>query len=371
MQLSDILRPYWKEAEFSELERLQMYGLSREDFVVTARLADADVAVLPMTWNHYVTRGETRAAASFIEMARQAGRPVLSYVVGDEGVTVPPEFDDCWIVRAGGERRRRRKRQVAQPVFFDDPLSRYARLQDAAESVAADRSARTDERPAVGFCGQASISQVKVVTDVIRVLGRNAAYWLGMRHEEPQPLYPPALLRSRALQILRESARVRTEFIIRARYRAGATGAASIEKTTREFFENILGTDYTLCVRGGGNFSKRLFETMAMGRVPLLVDTDCLLPFESQVSWADVVVRVPAQALRTLPEKVIEHFARHRETGLAEVRQKCRRFWEETLSFRGFHKQLARIILDSGERSSGGASLALGYQTRGMTIPAG
>jgi hypothetical protein len=125
MELADILRPYWKDAPFREEQRKEMYGVSSDDFCVVDKLEQAGIAVLPMTWNYYLKRREVAKALAFIQAARQAGRPVLSYVGGDEGVAVPPECDDVYVVRASGFRSRRRKRQIAQPVFFDDPAKTY------------------------------------------------------------------------------------------------------------------------------------------------------------------------------------------------------------------------------------------------------
>jgi hypothetical protein len=109
-------------------------------------------------------------------------------------------------------------------------------------------------------------------------------------------------------------------------------------------------TDYTLCLRGGGNFSKRFYETLAMSRIPVLVDTDCLLPFESVFSWESHIVRVPDADLEQLPQRVADDFSGSGSAGLADRQRRCRKLWEDWLSFGGFHRQLARLILDSRTR---------------------
>ena len=141
----------------------------------------------------------------------------------------------------------------------------------------------------------------------------------------PQPLYPTALLRARALRILRQSPLVQTRFVVRSRYRAGATSAQTREQTAREFYANITDTDYTLCARGGGNFSKRLYETLAMGRIPVLVDTDCLLPLEPILPWDEFIVRAKPDNLAELPQLVAAHFTQHGRQGLSfDLKRRCR-----------------------------------------------
>lgn len=338
-ELASILRPYWKDAPLSEEQRSRTYGLSAQDFQIVENLAQADLAVLPMTWNHYLGRRELNRAGQFVAAARRAARPVLSYVSGDEGVTVPAEFDDVYVVRSGGFRSRKRQHQMAQPVFFEDPLKQYPELQSC------ERPIGTEERARVGFCGQASRSALKLGSDVVRRCFRNIQYYLGFRPEEPQPVYPHALLRSRAMDLLAKSPLVGTHFIGRARYRGGATNAETRERTTREFYENIAGTDYTLCVRGAGNFSKRFYETLAMGRIPVLVDTDCLLPFEPDLPWDEYIVKVCAKELGSLPRRIADHFAGSTKADLAEQKRKCREIWSHWLSFGGYHRRMARAIL--------------------------
>jgi hypothetical protein len=356
-QLADLLRPFWKDEPFSDEQRLQMYGLSIRDFCLAERIEQADIAVLPMTWNHYLARRQVPLALDFIQAARRADRPIISYVSGDEGVTVPSGFDDVYVVRASGFQTRKRERQIAQPVFFDDPAHRYPdlfRLDSAPSrargpwSVVSSQSSVVSS-PSVGFCGQAGFNPVNLLVDLSRCLCRNGTYHLGFRREEPQPLCPPRLLRTRAIHALSRSSSVRTRFILRTRYRAGAVEGFSREQTTRAFYENVAQTDYTLCVRGGGNFSKRFYETLAMGRIPVLLDTDCLLPFEDVLPWDDFIVRVPQAELPSLPEKVAEHFTRHGSAGLAHFKRKCRQLWKEFLTFGGFHRHLVRMILASNE----------------------
>jgi Exostosin family len=191
------------------------------------------------------------------------------------------------------------------------------------------------------------VNALKLGRDVVRGGGRNLGYHLGLRLAEPQPVYPPALLRARAMRKLAGSPRVQTQFIARARYRGGATDATRRAQTTQEFYQNIAETDYTLCVRGGGNFSKRFYETLAMGRIPVLIDTDCLLPFEPGLAWDGFVVRVPANDLASLPRRVADHFAAVGTAGLAEQKKKCRQLWNDWLSFGNFHRRLADHILET------------------------
>ena len=370
-----MLRPYWKDAPFSDEQRRQMYGLSAEDFSLVDKPEQAELAVLPMNWNYYFRHSAMNQARDFVNIARRVGRPVLSCVSGDEGVKVPAEFDDVYVVRASGCKGRCRKRQIAQPMFFDDPLKKYPELSGSQTSAfpisafqdefrspssitpdsqpsttcraEAGRRQINSQLPSVGFCGQASVNLMKLGMDIVRGCRRNIQFHLGWRQEEPQPVYPSAYLRARAMKVLAASPLLTTRFISRARYRDGATDDEMREQSSREFYQNIAETDYTLCVRGGGNFSKRFYETLAMGRIPALVDTDCLLPFEPDLPWHDYIVRVSSDDLNSLPRRIADHFASLTPAGLEEQKRKCRQMWSEWLSFGNYHRRVARLILET------------------------
>lgn len=100
----------------------------------------------------------------------------------------------------------------------------------------------------------------------------------------------------------------------------------------------MLTSDYIVCLRGTGNFSARLYETLAMGRIPIFIDTDCILPYDRSINWKDYCVWVDANELSSLPEKVLEFHGNLSEADFLEHQKCCRALWEERLSFSGFFK---------------------------------
>ena len=52
--------------------------------------------------------------------------------------------------------------------------------------------------------------------------------------------------------------------------------------------ENILNSDLALCPSGNGKFSYRLYESLALGVIPVVFD-DCLYPFQTIDGWENCV----------------------------------------------------------------------------------
>jgi hypothetical protein len=145
-------------------------------------------------------------------------------------------------------------------------------------------------------------------------------------------------LRWQVLNRLEKEPNIQTNFIKRKKYKAGARTSDEVKASRREFWDNMLESDYVVCVRGTGNFSARLYETLAMGRIPIFVDTDCILPWEKEIAWKELCVWVNANELEQLSQKVLDFHHGLSEDDFIEHQNHCRAVWEDRLSFPGFFK---------------------------------
>ena len=203
-------------------------------------------------------------------------------------------------------------------------------------------------KPVIGFCGHAKPRVVDEAKRLLRKALSRCGSTLGLAHEVPEPWGSHVVLRHQVLRALARDARITPNFVIRDQYRAGVRAKAERRnlkhQTALEFFENILSSDYTVCVRGGGNFSVRLFETLCLGRLPLIVDTDLLLPWPDDGSWQDVSVRVDARNLAALGDTVISHWRSMCERR-EDVFLAAREFWVKRLSLRGYFSHFRELLL--------------------------
>ena len=108
-----------------------------------------------------------------------------------------------------------------------------------------------------------------------------------------------------------------------------------------DFIENLKSNVFSLAIRGGGNWSLRFFEIMAYGRIPVLLDTDCVLPFENLIDWNDVIIM--SSNVNQLCSKMIEWHSKGSDF-IFEKQNQCRRIWEEYLSLEGFGKNINNVI---------------------------
>ena len=103
-------------------------------------------------------------------------------------------------------------------------------------------------------------------------------------------------------------------------------------------------TDYTLCVRGTGNFSARMYETLALGRIPIFVNTDCILPFNNKIDWDKHVVWVEYNEISEITEKVLLFHNSFNEKTFTKLQKKNRMLWEKYFKFSGFFQEMVLSI---------------------------
>jgi len=257
------------------------------------------------------------------------------HVTGDFGVT--PLSDNDIIIRQSGYQSKRLKKQFASTVFITDPLAVFFNSEFSIREKGA--------MPKVGFCGQAVDGVLHSGYNSLRTMMRNGAYHLGLSYYEPQTVYSSSRRRSKLLSLLESSSLVETDFIKRGKYRAGATTEEERYRTTMEFFNSIINTDYTLCVRGGGNFSVRIYETMALGRIPLFVNTDSILPFDDQIDWKQHLVWVEEADLKRVGEILADFHQSIHPDDFKQLQINNRNMWLKYLSGEGFHKQLIECVI--------------------------
>jgi hypothetical protein len=102
-------------------------------------------------------------------------------------------------------------------------------------------------------------------------------------------------------------------------------------KAKRDFHQSLMNCSFTLCMRGAGNFSYRLYEALSFGSIPILIDTDTVLPFEKIIDWDQHLIKIKEEDLFQLP-----YLIRKRKFSP----QSNRNLWESYFSLEGYSRKL-------------------------------
>jgi len=148
-------------------------------------------------------------------------------------------------------------------------------------------------------------------------------------------------IRKTCLEFLKTNTNIKKEFIIRDMFWGGRIHDDIIRK---DYVKSIVNSDMVLCTRGAGNFSYRFYETLSCGRIPVLVDTDCVLPCEDAVMWKDVCVYVSDP--KNINEAIFSFWNNLELERYKELQTNIRHIYETYISPSGFAKYLETFKVD-------------------------
>lgn len=325
-----LIKPFIKDLVFTDSQRMTLYGVSEKDFEFTQLLEDADLVILTMAWNYYVENGKRILAINFVRECALLNKKVVCINAGDFGVRIP-FFKNLIVLRNSGYKSMFTENEHSMPAFIEDPYPKYYKNEPVfvREYV---------EKPRVGFCGQASLSSSQAAKEVLNAAMKNFMFYTGFTKDQPQDIFPTSYLRGSVLNRLEKSELVNTTFIWRENYRAGVSAEKEKHPTSLEFYDNLKNSDYVVCVRGAGNFSVRFYEALAMGRIPIFVNTDSTLPFSDSIDWKKHVVWIDYKDRKRIASRVIDFHKNLSPEQFRELQLQNRKLWQEKLRLGQFFK---------------------------------
>lgn len=325
-----LLKAFIKHEGFTDTERQGVYGVSAVDFEVVEDMDAAQVIILTMSWDYYSQTKQMPMAYAVIEEARLAAKPVWSINNGDFGVKLP-SIKGLVVFRQSGYLSNKQLGHTGIPSIINDYVIKNT-LEDRFFN------AKYGTMPIVGFCGQTNISKRNAIKEIMRQTLRNIRTQIGLSNMEPQTILSTSYLRGMLLKQLENNSSIDCRFIRRKEYRAGVTKNKDTHETTIQFYDNILESQYVLCVRGAGNFSVRFYEALMMGRIPLYVHTDGYLPLPDDIDWKSHVVWVDYNDRHRISEILMEFHKKLDQERLIGLFKKNRKLWQEKLTLSKFFK---------------------------------
>lgn len=255
----------------------------------------ADFLLIPHEYRKVKDHGDYLAQLS--ERSARHGRPIVAVNYGDSPCAVELPGSISFISSA--YRHSIRKNERMMPAYTEDLLAGQA-LSPRPKAP----------EPTVAFCGWSDYKNAK------NALGT----WIGNALVELRAILAsePRIraekkgltFRRTALQALTDAPGIRTNFLIRSSY-SGHVETISLppEQARAEYIANMRNCDLALVVKGDGNYSYRFYEALALGRIPLFIDTDTPLPLEDLIDYDSFLLRLPFEKLRSIGAFVRERWA--------------------------------------------------------------
>lgn len=137
---------------------------------------------------------------------------------------------------------------------------------------------------------------------------------------------------------LKANKNIQSNFITRLGFAGG------VAELVPAFKKNILDSHFTISNRGRGNFSIRFYQVMSLARIPVLIDTDMVFPFEDEIDWKTLIITAKNET--KLVKKINNYWKFISNEKLIENQKKCKEIFDTYLSPNGFGNKMTEFLID-------------------------
>lgn len=308
------------------------YIESAPDLFIPSSLAQCDIAVLPYAYlpEDHVSYEHQQ---TFIHDAAKLGKLVVARVGGDtyRAVSEPNVIS----LRHELYQSQKTKYEFQIPQWTQDLKTQNdGRVWEAIPKTV---------KPKISFCGYAP----PLSLDAAGILKPLLRHWLEQLPYVNKLIKPRFSYRVKAIMLLQKSKTVDCDFLIRKKFAFNKYGSIDLRSTNLnriEFIENMNNSPYALCARGGANCSLRLYEALSCGRIPIIVDSDCVLPFNGLVDWSDYAVIIPCEKLHMIGSILNNFHSSISSIDFVNRQVLCRKLWDEWVSPKGFYTKFNAVL---------------------------
>jgi len=269
------------DPDFGRFTRFQKMG--KEFLELVDNPAIADFFVYPMKWE----KG-SRDLKTFLQHASKYNKKTLVFFNDDSDEDMELEKHDVGVFRTSFYKSTKKNNEIAIPGWSQDFGQQPYR--------------RKGDSPTVGFCG----------------------------------CYTNNNYRHLSLKNLNDEDKIIKNFVLYNQFWAGRnqhseekSSGIYAQSVRNKFIDNIKNSDYVLCCRGSGNFSYRLYETLSAGRIPIIIDTDIVLPHEEKIAWSKISVWVEKDNVANVGQAVLKDYISMSHKEFLERQKTCRKIYED------------------------------------------
>ncbi len=284
-------------------------------YQLVTEINEADIVVFPIDYSVFL-KYKTEFSA-LLKDAKEYKKPIWIYTAGDYGFT--NYISNAYTFRLGGFDSKLDQKTFIIPSFINDPYVTY--LKQGFYPL------KKEIKPSIGFVGHAQSGFLKYLKEYSNHLKYRLKRGFKQILADKQSFYPSSVKRAKYLRQLSLNMDLESNFILRNKYRAGLHTPKTQNESISEFYKNIFENAYTVCLRGVGNFSVRFYETLAVGRIPIVINTDCRFPLEDSIDWTKHCLIIDEKSRKPLGDHILEFHNSLSHIQFEDIQKSNRALW--------------------------------------------
>jgi hypothetical protein len=119
-------------------------------------------------------------------------------------------------------------------------------------------------------------------------------------------------------------------------------GFGGTELEMNEYIQHLIDATYVVCPRGTENYSYRLYETLSFGRVPVILDTQVVLPEE--IDWEKLCVRIPYSSMTQIYDVIRDDYESRDAAEFLQRQDAAIKSMQQVRSLKWMDRLASRIV---------------------------
>ena len=329
VEILSSLRPQNKDKIFNKF-------IQEAKYTEVNSIQNCQLAIYPHRVFHPETLEFDRGVYDAVRIAHKYQKPIIIDATSDSDTFL--DIPTAHILRCGLYKSLKKTFETECPFWSNYRTHKSLNFMTI--------NSNKGKKPVVGFCGTtSSLGKLSNLTKSLipTPLAQSAlcrgkiARQIDIRVKEGISLK----LREKAIAILTSDQRLETLFDVTNKYKnyycQDEQNRIFLEN---RFIENINKCDYTLCVRGTGNYSGRFYMALNAGRIPIVLDTDVVIPYEDRLN----IIKIPLHSLHQIGDIVLEHFENVTDTELKYMKLQNREIYNQLLAPEKFFDNFVRTV---------------------------
>jgi len=296
-------------------------------FNITPNIEEASFLLIPYDYFYIDQNKDYLKKVQELSIKHNKKVLIFDYSDFDDDINVKNSL----IFRTSKYKSKMKENEFIIPLLIED-------LGRDRELIFRDKS----DKLVIGFAGWAHLSTKQYIKSFIKEL---PIRFLSIFNKHYRVYIRGVFWRMKTNKILENSNLVSTNFLIRKSYSAHKDTAEKDPLTLREeFIENIINSDYALIVRGDANAATRFYEAISLGRIPLILDTDLVFPFEDIINYKEFCVFVDFTDINRIDQIIRDFHDQITNSQFREMQKKAREVFVEYFRVDIMAKHLINIL---------------------------
>lgn len=306
---------------------------------IVSNILDADFILMPH--NFSLVTGNKEYLKIFSDLNEKYKKQIIIFAYGDRDIKV--DLSETIVFKYSMYKGPRALNEIKMPLY----------VEDLGGVVEIKSRGKHDSLPIVGFCGWADYGgyflMAKALIKNLMINFQSVFYGKNWKFHK-KGIY----FRIKVIDKLLSSKLIKPNFIIRKTFSSHkSTIEANPKLARKQYVNNILDSDFSLAIRGDANDSMRFYEILSLGRIPILIDTDSILPLEEKIDYSDFILRISGDDFYKLDEVIMNFYKNISENEFIDMQVKARDAFSRYLRIDSYLKYIfsdPKVILSKINR---------------------